>query len=547
MKKTILITFLFAFASANIMAQGKENNNWFFGGNAGLTWNTLRSFQASVIDTTKIIGYDALASKNDTTLMLPTSIASSINTNEGCFSLSDFNTGKVLFYSDGINVWNQNNEVMPNGSGLSGSNSSAQSGIIIPYPGAAKKYIAFTLGERDANDLRYSVVDMNLEEGLGDVDLSQKNVSLTGAKGILGESLTAVRHKNKKDFWIIAVGRSESNGAPTYLNVWEVTSAGVNVVLHSDEVISGFNTFSQLANPNGYITFANDGSRFAYSNFDSPNAFVFGKFDNTIGEFTYIKQKNRNYSYYYGYGYGVEFSKSGKYLYLSFVPAGKGGNYGSSLYVYDFDELLAASDPANVSRVNRFYLHNGTTSSLPADGTNGHFGSLAMGSDGYIYATDFYTRNMYVIINPEKPQAIKMYKLENFLAEGSEGRWGLPTFTAPYFRVEILAPVAPLCMDDKRDYEFRIIGGIGIDDVEKIVFNFGDGKPSSIITLNAPIKAENIIAQYSYKYPGTYNITAKVYAADGNEITSSATSTTVTINSCHIKVNPHIRSIYEGN
>src|SRR5688572_17230395 len=53
-----------------------------------------------------------------------------INTSEGCSSVSDLN-GNVLFYTDGVTVWNSNHAAMANGNGLFGNQSSAQSAVIV--------------------------------------------------------------------------------------------------------------------------------------------------------------------------------------------------------------------------------------------------------------------------------------------------------------------------------------------------------------------------------------------------------------------------------
>ena len=53
---------------------------------------------------------------------------------EGTASISD-TCGNLLFYTDGDTVWNRNNQVMPNGTGMTGCWSSTQSSLIVPQPG----------------------------------------------------------------------------------------------------------------------------------------------------------------------------------------------------------------------------------------------------------------------------------------------------------------------------------------------------------------------------------------------------------------------------
>lgn len=203
-----------------VNAQGltgpKETYNWTFGSNAGLTWNTTRSYSVSPL---------AGGATGNSLPNLPTIIRSSLDTTEGCFSISDSN-GALLFYSDGISIFDKSNNYMQNGGGLIGNPSSAQSGIVVPYPGNSKKYLAVSIGQYTDNNLSYSIVDMNSATNggypLGAV--TSKNNFLTGGSGGIGESVTSIRHRNGVDYWIVAPGR----GGTTYLNAWRMTSTGIS-------------------------------------------------------------------------------------------------------------------------------------------------------------------------------------------------------------------------------------------------------------------------------------------------------------------------------
>jgi len=96
---------------------------------------------------------------------------------EGCSAISDAN-GNLLFYTDGIDVWNKLHFVMPNGSGLMGGyGSSTQSSLIVPKPNDSLRFYIFTADEDvGPNGFRYSEVDITLNGGLGDVTL--KNIPL---------------------------------------------------------------------------------------------------------------------------------------------------------------------------------------------------------------------------------------------------------------------------------------------------------------------------------------------------------------------------------
>ena len=103
---TLLSILLFIGFSLGTYAQ-LQNSHWYFGDKAGLKFNK-ETLTPSVMSNNYLM-----------------------ETNGGSASISD-NDGNLLFYTDGITVWNRNHEVMPNGTGLFGSNTVSQSVIIVP-------------------------------------------------------------------------------------------------------------------------------------------------------------------------------------------------------------------------------------------------------------------------------------------------------------------------------------------------------------------------------------------------------------------------------
>ena len=103
-----------------------------------------------------------------------------------------------------MEVWNKNHQVMPNGNGLLGNFSSTQSSLIVAQPGSSRYFYIFTTDDFYEDGLqygfRYSVVDICFDNGLGDVLSDQKNIKLLDT---VAEKLTAVKHINGNDFWII--------------------------------------------------------------------------------------------------------------------------------------------------------------------------------------------------------------------------------------------------------------------------------------------------------------------------------------------------------
>ncbi len=154
-------------------SQGKEGNNWFFGRRAGISFNTPDGSPQALLYTSPMV------------------------THEGCSAISNAN-GDLPFYTDGSTVFNAIHDTMQNGTELGGHTSSSQSGVIVPFPGGENKYYVFTISVAYGS-LYYSIVDMNLNGGLGAVINPKKNFLLTPTM----ERLTAVKHKNGIFYWIV--------------------------------------------------------------------------------------------------------------------------------------------------------------------------------------------------------------------------------------------------------------------------------------------------------------------------------------------------------
>lgn len=97
---------------------------------------------------------------------------------EGAASICDAN-GNFLFHTEGTNIWNANDVLMPHGTGLTSfpnnpTVSTSQSAVIVPVPDSAGQYFVFSLPEwsfsASFGKLFMNKVKMSLNNGLGDVD-----------------------------------------------------------------------------------------------------------------------------------------------------------------------------------------------------------------------------------------------------------------------------------------------------------------------------------------------------------------------------------------
>ena len=122
-------------------------------------------------------------------------------------SISDAE-GNLLFYSSGMNVWDSNHEIMPNGDFIAngGTGAPIMHTLILSVPNRKDQYYLFAFSGHLNLSLTYSIIDMNLNGGTGDVHPDFKDIplhdNLTGilvaAKGVCG-SLWVITHGLNND------------------------------------------------------------------------------------------------------------------------------------------------------------------------------------------------------------------------------------------------------------------------------------------------------------------------------------------------------------
>lgn len=368
-----MINFKFTLAAAalllsgfSVFAQG-EANNWYFGKGAGITFTA------------------------DTAIAVT---SGKLHTEEGSASISD-KAGNLLLYTNGVTVWNKNHRVMPNGNGLMGGKSSTQSALILPKPGSDKIYYIFTTDiQAQSEGFRYSVVNMEKQNGLGDI-ISRNNFLMVPAT----EKLTAVRHSNSQDWWVIA-HRWNSNAYVAYL----VDKDGVSVV----PVVSNVGTVHGGSNRKaiGYLQPSPDGTKLASALWDDVSNFELLDFDRTTG-----KLSNPILFKGFAEAYGVAFSPDGTKLYGAANGAG-----GGKAQIVQFD--LKAGDPAAIIK----------SAVVVGTSTSPRFGALQLAPDGKIYVARKDAKYLGVLQNPDEKGEATKYKDDGLLLAGRKSDLGLPNF-----------------------------------------------------------------------------------------------------------------------
>ena len=327
--RSLLVLVLGFFISFFSFAQF-QNNNWRFGNGGGLNFDSFGNVSVS-------FGITA--------------------TQEGSCAISNRTTGALLFYTDGINVYNANNEVMQNGTGLLGGTpeltSSTSAAAIVRDPNSETMYYLFTLDEQSStNGLRYSIVDMTLDGGLGAIPTNSKNIPVYNTTS---EKLQIVPNAAQEGYWIITHDNQEA------LVAIELTATG----LSTSPVIS--NVTSPQFNGAGHIKMNRTFDRLAIGSlFDSNISLI--EFDNATGVFS------NPISWSYNFGttlqYGVEFSPNGQVLYVSnlekIVQYDLSSNNSDAIEASGYEVFVTnflQGTPATmqIASNNKIYVNNGAS------------------------------------------------------------------------------------------------------------------------------------------------------------------------------------------
>ncbi len=445
--------FFFLLYASFIQSQ-QEANNWYFGRNAGISFNT----------------GNPVALTNG-----------QLNTLEGCSSISD-ESGNLLFYSDGTTVWNRNNNIMPNGTGLLGNNSSSQSALIVPNPTISNIYYLFTVDaqENDMHGVNYSIIDMNLNAGNGDI--ITKNVSLTTTAT---EKITAVIGKSCDAIWVIT---ADLNNFYSY----EVTTSGVS----SSSITSPMsNSLINLAS-RGYLKTSPDGTKLAMAAAES-GSYIYD-FDSNLGTISNGRRLNLSFDN----GYGVEFSISGNKLYIATGISSNGGRAN----LYQFDLSNPDINLINASRGTEFFTYSGSR------------GALQLGPNGKIYHAVNGQTFLGVINSPESNRNLINYVHNGVNLNGRQSSQGLPPFIQSYFLpTTILNAENDVVISNGKQYfcsgrDYNLKAGRIETDATYIW-----EKDGSIIGTNSTLTTND-----TNFGPGIYNLTIELNDACNTTLTASA-------------------------
>jgi hypothetical protein len=502
LKKTVLILVTIL----PIICQAQYGNVWTFGYNYGIDFN---SGAPVFFDTTAIF------------------------CRQGSANICD-SSGQLLFYTDGTHVWNKLHQLMPNGDslayictdilGLGIPENSLQPAVIIPIENTSQYYIFTTDSWFDGlgpNRLKYHIVDIAADNGLGDVVL--KNQIMTDQ---IGEKLAATRHCNGLDWWVI-VRSTTSDKFLSFL----VTPTGVS----TNPIISHTGLFdndalnlvvSQLKiSPNGkYI-----------ANSLNLYGFEFGTFNNATGE---IEITFRDFNYNTVLGMGCAFSSDSKYMYSSvqnYIPDTITNIPNTDVYINRYN--IENTDSATIMQTKYVMLQRDSLIIIF---------SLQIAPDGHIYARGYIR---------DSTETLQLIRDELFvIKEGNDSlietpiyfahpnllsSWGLPSFPDAIFTNHHKASLRiPTCVAGVYD-SIPFYDSL-LTTTRDYLWDFGDPASGINNTFNGQFPV------HAFSSPGIYTVTLTL-PSDCNPITiaqqvianpTSAITPVITLNNIYLESTP---------
>jgi gliding motility-associated-like protein len=377
---------------------------------------------------------------------------------KGSASISD-KTGSLLFYTNGMKVWNNNDQEMLYGDHLDGDKGCTQSSLIVPQPGSDHIFFLFTVHillpqlAGGTKGLNYSKIDISANNGQGEVTLLNKRLMNKSP-----EKITGVKHSNGTDIWVL-VHEYDSDAFRAYL----VKGNGLDTVPVTSHVGSIQTGALQTNNPVGQMKLSANGQKLALAIFGTGLIELFD-FDASTGvvsnPVSFQAPQGRS-------PYGIEFSPDASKLYFTTATIQPPPDNG----LYQLDLSAPASVPLLINRLWR-------------DVT-----ALQLAVDGKIYVARHNTNTLGVIENPNRPDSACNYR-EDQVPIAGKSYLGLPNFIQSYFNIPAVT------YDTKCHGDQTIFSITNPSNTDSWSWDFGDATSGA-----------GISPSHQYASPGDYTVT----------------------------------------
>lgn len=332
------------------------------------------------------------------------------------------NTGQILFYAatQGLNpysarVFDSLNQIMPGADSIAGVQWYNEI-TITPRPGWSNRYYVFSyISLFTTIGLYCTEVDMTLRGGLGDVVDQNRQVG----QEEYADCLTAIRHGNGRDWWVIGKMSSQSSGQTNRFYVLEVTPSGISPPDTQDMGLASDLDIQR-------IVWHPDGNHFLLIN--ARGFMCEYDFDRCSGQISQRRlifpEQTSGYNRIFWEG---AYSPNGEMLYVSTSAFFSTMDHG---YLLQFN-LSATDVPGSCDTLDVFYPPIGT-------------GAVRRGPDGRVYFTRAYecpgvycypypdsvrnyvNQNLSVIHQPDLDGPACDYRPFSFYLGGKRTYYGLP-------------------------------------------------------------------------------------------------------------------------
>ena len=446
----------------------RMNYNWFFGKNSGISFNPIQSGGTPVI------------------------LSGAMESQEGVASISN-REGQLLFYTNGETVYTSGNTIMANGTGLSSSGTSTQSVVIVPKPESNKYYLFTTDYNGNPNGFEYSIVNMDLQGGNGEVET--KNIKLINSS--LTEKVTACSNTSEDSYWVI----THTSGDTSYYT-YKLSSTGL-----SGPIITNIGSTHNTAR--GYMKTSPDCSKLISLLYDEDIIDIFD-FDSTGGTLSnFISLTGMTFDIG---PYGLEFSSDSSKFYVS-------EGAGEKVYQFDLSYTSSTEMIDNVIEVGNI--------------SGSSFGALQLAPDERIYLADYNNTNLHIIHRPNGLGVQCNFEsdglsLINSGITGTSSYWGLPNvITDKSISCDRCVYLIPL---ERGGYSFDLL----VNNVNNVV------EPKKLSYYGEVYKYDQSISQFTKSAISTFSVPYEKLTGD--------TANTISIQSANIGEGEFlIKSYWEYN
>jgi hypothetical protein len=431
-----------------------------------------------------------------------------INVSFTVSSICDY-AGNMMFYTNGQYVSDKTFHIMPGNDSLNpGAVFNGQYGfgypvpqgaMILPMPGSHKYYYIFhTPVEYEyygSPELLYSIVDMSLNNGLG--DLAEINTPLIIGDTLLSGNISACRHANGCDWWLLLATHQDNLFYRVLLNANGASLAGTQYIGENPPAGS-------------QVCFSPDGSKYVIYGWNGeciPDtgpcqyALHIYDFDRCTGMLSNPQSHIFEFPNFYGY---CAISPNSRYLYIS---------HSAKIRQCDLeaDDIFGSCEV--VAELDGF-----VDTLLETWQYGPWFNAMQLAPDGKIYISGGACHYLHTIDNPDEPgtacnvnqhsvqlPTINGYTIGNFphfrlgpLDGSSCDTLGIDNLPVAAFQPEADGQIAQeVSFNDQSS---------GI--ITTWLWDFGDGSTS---TVQFP--------EYTYAQPGIYTVCLTVSNGTGSDST----------------------------